>query len=182
MDNREDIDRAAVNLARGEKVRHDELREGDVIMGAGEVTYVHVYNGGQRCKLTIQGIGTHIHRCDVSVTIEPRGLDMSAHYSVAGYEGIAFYLIGYVERLPECEGHPTDDDPELYPHAAIGDTAWCDGSCQTETVEDHEWVRAVMVGDDRVFEIEVSDLTVIDEDDYCAECGQIGCGHDGRER
>lgn len=30
----------------------------------------------------------------------------------------------------DCPGHPCDDDPERYPHAAIGEIAFCDGSCQ----------------------------------------------------
>lgn len=30
---------------------------------------------------------------------------------------------------PVCEGHPADDDPEHYPHAAIGEIVYCDGGC-----------------------------------------------------
>ena len=39
--------------------------------------------------------------------------------------------------------------------------------------------RAVirMVGDDRDFEVDVSDVEPIDEDEFCGGCGQIGCGH-----
>lgn len=85
-------------------------------------------------------------------------VDFDARYTVAGYSGIAWYLRGYVER----------DTP---------DTEW-DGIRDVDT----ETVRAVMVGDDREFEIDVDDLTVLGDLDYCAECGQIGCGHDGRER
>lgn len=85
-------------------------------------------------------------------------LDLDARYAVAGYDGIAFYLLGYVER----------DTP---------DTEW-DGIRETDT----DWVRAIMVGDDRVHEIEVSELTLLDDLDYCGQCGQIGCQHDGRER
>lgn len=39
-----------------------------------------------------------------------------------------------------------------------------------------------MVGDDRVFEVDKGDVHKIDSKSYCAECGQIGCTHDGRER
>lgn len=56
--------------------------------------------------------------------------------------------------------------------------------------EDFEWtgieeehptmVRMVMVGDDRVFEIDKDDLTELDESEYCSECGQVGCTADGR--
>jgi uncharacterized protein YlxP (DUF503 family) len=43
-------------------------------------------------------------------------------------------------------------------------------------------VRAVMVGDDREHIVDIDDLTELGELDYCAECGQIGCAHDGRDR
>jgi hypothetical protein len=39
-----------------------------------------------------------------------------------------------------------------------------------------------MVGDDRVFAFEVDELTKLDEADFCHQCGQIGCTHDGWER
>lgn len=55
-----------------------------------------------------------------------------------------------------------------------------------ERDEDFEWsgietpheslVRMVMVGDDRVFEVDRDDLSPLDADDYCSECGQVGCG------
>lgn len=83
-------------------------------------------------------------------------LDMSARYAVAGYDGIAFYLRGYVET-------------------ADADTDWTG-----EKVTDYAQVRAVMVGDDREHVLDVADLTALDDDDYCGECGQIGCSHDGR--
>ncbi len=85
-------------------------------------------------------------------------LDFDARYSVDGMPGIAWYLVGYVQRKTE-------------------DT-WWDGIHE----EDRDWVVAVMVGDDRYHEIEVSELTPLDELDYCASCGQVGCTHDGRDR
>lgn len=57
--------------------------------------------------------------------------------------------------------------------------------CPLETEEqtyETDTVTAVMIGDDREFVIDVDDLTAIDDLDYCSECGQIGCGHDGRDR
>jgi hypothetical protein len=64
---------------------------------------------------------------------------------------------------------------------------WIDGPCvdvtyDPETGEEDEneragWVRAVMVGDDTRYEVEVSDLRPIADDDYCGSCGQIGCAH-----
>lgn len=85
-------------------------------------------------------------------------LDFEKRYAVDGYGGIAFYLLGYVER-------------------GTAETEWTG-----ERVTDTDWVRAVMVGDDREHKIETCDLTPLDDDNYCGQCGQIGCGHDGRER
>ena len=34
-----------------------------------------------------------------------------------------------------------------------------------------------MVGDDRDFEVSADDIQLIDEDEFCGGCGQIGCGH-----
>ena len=42
-------------------------------------------------------------------------------------------------------------------------------------------VKAVMVGDDRVHYVDEEDCVVIDEGDYCSECGQIGCGNGNKE-
>lgn len=39
----------------------------------------------------------------------------------------------------------------------------------------------VMVGDDRVREVPADTVHRIRDEDYCAECGQIGCSH-GRDR
>lgn len=103
-------------------------------------------------------------------------LDLNARYAVTGYGGIAWYLIGYAQEWTEGEwsyvgGDEDDpDDETLY--------VWD----EPEQYEVRERVRAVMVGDDRVFEIDTDDLTPLDEDDYCHVCGQIGCTHDGRER
>jgi hypothetical protein len=78
---------------------------------------------------------------------------MSAHYRVSGYDGVAWYLLGY--KLVRDE-----------------DFEW--SGIETE---DRDFVRAVMVGDDRVFVIDVDDLEQISDEDFCRDCGQIGCGH-----
>lgn len=96
-------------------------------------------------------------------------VDMSARYTVAGYGGVAFYLLGYAEEWTEeswewCGEDDDDrDDESLYLY------------CEPEKYDDPSRVRAVMVGDDHVLIVDVDDLTVIGEDDYCHECGQIGC-------
>jgi hypothetical protein len=80
-------------------------------------------------------------------------IDFNAHYAVAGWPGVAFYLMGWLE----------------YPGP---DTEW-DGIMLVDRTQ----VRAVMVGDDREHVIDVDDLTEIADEDYCGGCGQIGCGH-----
>ena len=87
-------------------------------------------------------------------SVESQALDLDAHYTVDGYStGIAFYLLGYVKVR--------DED---YEWSGI-------------EYEDRDRVRAVMVGDDRVHEVDVDDLTMIDEESFCRDCGQVGCGH-----
>lgn len=80
-------------------------------------------------------------------------LDFDATYRVDGYDGIAWRIYEYIELCNE-----------------IADGEW-------EWFPDTSRVIAVMVGDNRHHTIDVDDLTVIDDEDYCHTCGQIGCGH-----
>lgn len=85
-------------------------------------------------------------------------IDTEKHYKVEGYGGVAWYSVGPVMIRDE-------------------DYEW------TGIEEPHDsLVKMVMVGDDEIHEIDQADLIEIDELDYCASCGQIGCTHDGRER
>lgn len=43
-------------------------------------------------------------------------------------------------------------------------------------------VSIVMVGDDRRQQVDRDEVTPIEREAYCGECGQIGCSHDGLER
>lgn len=104
-------------------------------------------------------------------------LDFDATYRVEGMDGIAWQLVGYETYPLECEGHP--DDGEF--NGPIGETFYCDGSCNDgEVGTNPDMVIGIMVGDNRKHTIDVAELTVIDEEDYCHSCGQIGCGHDVR--
>ncbi len=95
-----------------------------------------------------------------------------ARYSVAGYSGIAFYLHKWPAVWePHYVYFPAEDD------------------CQEEWAEEGgEWVHgvpgdnvvAIMVGDDREFIIDIDDLTLLDDKDYCYVCGQVGCKGDFR--
>lgn len=80
---------------------------------------------------------------------ETTTIDFDAAYTVAGFhQGIAFHLYGWAIEDRDEDGEP---------------------------VYSTDWVRAIMVGDNRVFEVEVCDLTIIDDDDFCDCCGQVGC-------
>ena len=76
--------------------------------------------------------------------------------SVSGYGGIAWDVIGYLTE-------------EIY-DAEIDDF---------DTITNDSLAVCIMVGDDRRFTFDVDDLTVIDDEDYCSGCGQIGCSHGG---
>jgi hypothetical protein len=78
-------------------------------------------------------------------------------YTVQGYRGIAFAVLGW-------ETEPDED------------TEW--SGIETRTGQ----VLAVMIGDDHRHRVDPDDVTPIDREDYCGECGQVGCCHDGRDR
>jgi hypothetical protein len=96
-------------------------------------------------------------------------IDFDARYSIAQYPGVAFYLKGWEQKWEpvrvilldeETSEEYEEDDP-------YGEGEW---------VDDTEGrLRAVMVGDDRVFLVEMEDLTPLGDEDYCSCCGQIGC-------
>jgi hypothetical protein len=109
-------------------------------------------------------------------------IDFDAAYRVDGYDGVAWRVWEYAKLDPpsECQGHDpmetdSDHEDEFY---------YCDGECLAdyEPEDDRERVIAVMVGDDRKFNFGVDEIHVIPEDDFCSQCGQIGCTHDGREQ
>lgn len=77
-------------------------------------------------------------------------------YAVDRFDGIAFHIIGE---------HTEPDE----------DTEWTGYEVSTGMVD------AVMVGDDRVWVVDPSDLTKLDDGASCASCGQIGCTADGRD-
>lgn len=88
---------------------------------------------------------------------------------------------------PDDDAFPADAYRVLNDHSiAYRVLGW-----QTEPDEDTEWsgyesrtgmVVVVMIGDDHRYLVEESELTPIAREDYCSECGQIGCGHDGLDR
>lgn len=101
-------------------------------------------------------------------------LDFDAHYQVKRWPGVAVYIYGYPQIWEPYTCLMADDDGNEW-EEETGDGEW---------IDDRECgqVLIVMVGDDRKHTVDIDDLEQIDELDYCAECGQIGCCHDGRAR
>jgi len=69
--------------------------------------------------------------------------------------------------------------------------AWYVLGWETEPDEDTEWsgieertgqIVCVMVGDDAHFTYDPEDMIPLQREEYCGECGQIGCFHDGLDR
>lgn len=88
-------------------------------------------------------------------------------------------------------------DDETFPADAYTVDGWATGIAwavlgwETEPTEETEWsgheertgrVVAVMIGDDRHFTFDEDELHPLEREEYCGECGQIGCCHDGLER
>ncbi len=97
--------------------------------------------------------------------------DVNKRYKVSHYPGVAFYVRGWPQRWEADEYLVTDDGgEEVYVESSDGE--WVD--------DVGEMVEMVMVGDDRGHLIDLNDISVLDDDEYCSECGQIGCTHDGR--
>ncbi len=98
---------------------------------------------------------------------ESVAVDFSAHYRI-GPTAVAWYLLGYATEWTEEEwiycGEGDEDDPANYLYN------------EPEEIDDRGRVRAIMVGDDRVEIVDVDDLELIGEEDFCRGCGQIGCG------
>lgn len=77
------------------------------------------------------------------------------------------------------------DFEKKYKVEGYGGVAWHAWNYEMVRDEDFEWsgiatenperVVCVMVGDDRKFTFDVEDLTPLEDDEYCPECGQIGC-------
>ena len=78
-------------------------------------------------------------------------------YTVCGWRGTAFSILGW-------ETEPDED------------TEWSGVETRTGSVV------AVMVGDHKRHLVDRADITALAREDYCGECGQIGCAHDGLVR
>jgi len=94
-----------------------------------------------------------------------------------------------------CEAFEEDDD--LYGVGSVTSAIYGPGVAlyalgwETAPDKETEWsgyeqrtgrVLCVMVGDDCYFSQDPDDLAPLDREEYCGECGQVGCQHDGYER
>ena len=95
-------------------------------------------------------------------------LDMTATYQCKGFNGIAVRIAGYPQVWSADTVTCVDDDGNEW-----------EEECGGEMVDDTDSgdVMIIMVGDDKKHRVSIDDLTEINEEDYCFECGQIGCGH-----
>lgn len=82
---------------------------------------------------------------------------------VRGHRGVAFTFLGFKKVFHSHGGEPDE---------AVEGGYW-DTDFDTACVQ--------MVGDDRVFEVDFDAMTALATEDFCADCGQIGCPH-GRYR
>lgn len=101
--------------------------------------------------------------------MDANSIDFSGRYRSATHPGVAFYLLGWEQRWEPCICFCEDDDGNEWEEEVPGEGEWVDDI-------DGSRVRAVMVGDDREWLIDVSDIDTLDDDQYCSCCGQIGCG------
>jgi hypothetical protein len=78
-----------------------------------------------------------------------------------------------------------------YRVSGCGAIAWRVLGWETVPDDDTEWTGieqrtgklvAHMVGDDVHFRFDPAELVKLNREDYCGECGQIGCTHDRLDR
>jgi hypothetical protein len=109
--------------------------------------------------------------------VEPTPVDFDRYYTCKGWGGVAFWLRGYAQIVtnPDVELACDDEDCDH-------DEWFCWSMPDPFEADDLERVRATMVGDDGVHIIDVEDLIPLSREEFCGECGQVGCTHDGLDR
>lgn len=113
--------------------------------------------------------------------------DLDNH--ITGHYGEDYFADDDLDFEPwdDTNGEEDDEADDEFPAGAsitvagYGGVAWR-VECVRHSRRSVDRVRAHMVGDDRTWEFDREECTVIDEDDFCHECGQIGCTADGRMR
>lgn len=95
------------------------------------------------------------------------------YYTVRQYRGVAFQVYGW--ELEYGTEWVTDETAEPDEN---GELPMCEEEYERRT----GMVIAVMVGDDYKHKVDPEDLTPLDREAFCGECGAIGCTHDGLDR
>ena len=94
-------------------------------------------------------------------------------------------------RLEQYESDDAKFSADAYTVDRYDGIAWRVLGWEVEPDEDTEWsgyqvrtgrVVARMIGDDRNFSFDPVEVTPLEREAYCGECGQIGCCHDGLDR
>jgi len=97
--------------------------------------------------------------------------EVGDYVRAVGFKGIALYIIG--KSQIEIDDSFCDHSSSIYATYC----PYCNGDEYLPTIECDDIYDCVMVGDDKVYRIDKEDLCLIDEDEFCGSCGQIGCGH-----
>lgn len=91
------------------------------------------------------------------------------------------------ESLPDVACYIKRWDQQYDPtYIYVGDDDFdTDPDAEWELTGDGEWfenpqsdqVFVVMIGDDKEYLVDFESLQLIDDDEFCSQCGQIGCSH-----
>lgn len=112
----------------------------------------------------------------MTMTTNPSDLDVDTRYAVDGYRGVAFRVVGVPKVWDPYLVFIYDDDAPV--DDEIGEPGFWAYDDDGEWIDDHRSGQIVvrMVGDDRDFVVDVSDLTPLNDNEFCSCCGQLGCG------
>lgn len=109
------------------------------------------------------------------------------YYRHPQFRGIALYRSGVVTDHVEPRWVWDPDFADDYPDDAPA--GWWEG-CERQIDAEPECSCPIsqtecyvtMVGDDTRHLVDIDDLEPLPREDFCGECGQIGCDHDGYPR
>lgn len=99
--------------------------------------------------------------------------DFRTVWRIDGCGNVAFRVTGWVME------YQVDDDQIICPDDEcdhqLSEMCWEAG--HGAIVQSDEWIKAVMIGDDREDSYHIDTLSPLTDDQFCRECGQIGCAH-----
>ena len=96
--------------------------------------------------------------------------DTDLVFEVDGYKGIAFRFVKFPKKSVNWDDFVVynDDGDVIYeiepdPDEELEDDIECG----------QVYVR--MIGDNQLHLVDIDDLTILDEEEFCYSCGQVGC-------